>query len=452
MPRLSKCSFKGQFFVIAAALVMALITSLGVYLVSLERPSLSSLSLHPELEYFTQLKESLCELVNKTGALPVTSWQLPAWSYRVEVTVTEQSGNNLYGYAVAIPLDTATLIAQGKMRSDCGDIRVLNSTGSEIPYWVELCNSPYTKIWIKVPYLPANGLKQFYIYYGNPSATSLSNGTAVFDFFDDMETWSGWYALWGGYVYQASSPYPVYEKTYSLQKARNCHPAGGYKTIGFTLTRTREWAIEFMRYRNSADVNDCPCDRTGISDNSGRGYNIGICHGTNPYVFIDKVYNSASTSVLGNVYPGTDITNQWYLAQLIITPTEIRGVLKKLDGTLYASTSITDTQFTSFTRIVIEGGRPYYVDAIRIRKHVTPEPSVSVGTEESKPSTTFSGSYLVPKKVVLSQLDNFIVQIKKEYEKMGDSIEISYKANPTNITFNVTLYSPELYMNASFTC
>jgi hypothetical protein len=61
------------------------------------------------------------------------------------------------------------------MRSDCGDIRFTDSDGqTQLNYWIESgCNTSSTKIWVKVPSIPANSTKTIYVYYGNSSATSL---------------------------------------------------------------------------------------------------------------------------------------------------------------------------------------------------------------------------------------------------------------------------------------
>ncbi|MEM0481028.1 MAG: DUF2341 domain-containing protein [Candidatus Aenigmatarchaeota archaeon] len=105
------------------------------------------------------------------------------FKYRIPITIQENSGNDLNDYQVLITLDTASLINAGKMRSDCGDIRFTDSDGiTLLNYWIEpnTCNTHYTKIWVKVPYIPANSNKTIYLYYGNPSATSLSNVEDVF--------------------------------------------------------------------------------------------------------------------------------------------------------------------------------------------------------------------------------------------------------------------------------
>ena len=62
------------------------------------------------------------------------------------------------------------------MRNDCGDIRFTDSDGiTLLNYWIEgPCNSQNTRIWVKVN-ISASSTKTIYIYYGNPSANSLSN-------------------------------------------------------------------------------------------------------------------------------------------------------------------------------------------------------------------------------------------------------------------------------------
>ena len=113
--------------------------------------------------------------------------------YRRPVIIQENSGNDLVDYQVNLSVDTARLILEGKMRADCGDIRFTyynssNNTEEDIPYWIASGgNSADTSIWIRVPYIPANGAAAVYMYYGDERASSVSNGTATFEFFDDFE-------------------------------------------------------------------------------------------------------------------------------------------------------------------------------------------------------------------------------------------------------------------------
>jgi hypothetical protein len=103
---------------------------------------------------------------------------LTGWSYRRPVTINNTNNSNtLTDYQVLVVVDTASLIQQGKMQADCDDIRFTDSDGSTLlPYWLEgPINASNTKIWVKVPSIPASGTKVIYLYYGNPTAQSESS-------------------------------------------------------------------------------------------------------------------------------------------------------------------------------------------------------------------------------------------------------------------------------------
>jgi hypothetical protein len=117
-----------------------------------------------------------------------TPW-LSGWSYRRTVYVDNSfSSTALTNFQIIIRLNTAYLISQGKMRSDCGDIRVTDSSGNLLPIWIDpnTKNMWNTKIYVKVPSIPANAVVTLYLFYGNPDATDVSDGSSVFDFFDDF--------------------------------------------------------------------------------------------------------------------------------------------------------------------------------------------------------------------------------------------------------------------------
>jgi hypothetical protein len=124
---------------------------------------------------------SLGEIGAPVNAL--SAFRASGWSYRRPITINNtKNSNTLSNYQVLVTLDTASLISAGKMRSDCGDIRFTDSDAQTLlSYWIESgCNSANTKIWVKVPSIPASSTKTIYVYYGNPNATSLSNAENTF--------------------------------------------------------------------------------------------------------------------------------------------------------------------------------------------------------------------------------------------------------------------------------
>ena len=98
---------------------------------------------------------------------------LSGWKYRRPITIDNTANpNNLNHYQVLITLDTHSLISAGKMEPDCRDIRFTDSDETTvISYWIESgCDTASTRIWVKVPLIPASSNKTIYLYYGNSSA------------------------------------------------------------------------------------------------------------------------------------------------------------------------------------------------------------------------------------------------------------------------------------------
>ena len=127
---------------------------------------------------------------------------LQGWSYRRAVTVVERSGTTLVGYQVRVVL-TPEVFDYSKARSDGGDLRFTDSDGvALLPYWIERWDpGGVSVIWVRVPEVPAGGVKRIYMYYGNPNAEGQSSGRSVFELFDDFEDLQGWgvaeYGTWG---------------------------------------------------------------------------------------------------------------------------------------------------------------------------------------------------------------------------------------------------------------
>ncbi|MCW4027583.1 MAG: DUF2341 domain-containing protein, partial [Candidatus Bathyarchaeota archaeon] len=109
--------------------------------------------------------------------------------YTREISITEMSGNYLLDYPVLVELDTATLISEGKMRSDGADIKVKDSDGeTDLSFWIEAgLNTSATRIWVKVPFIPGSSTKRISLHYGNASSDPASNIKTTFLLGDDFE-------------------------------------------------------------------------------------------------------------------------------------------------------------------------------------------------------------------------------------------------------------------------
>lgn len=119
-----------------------------------------------------------------------TNWFDVNWKYRQSIGITNTSSSTLTDYQVPIFVDTSSLVSS-KMKSDCSDIRITDSVGATLSYWIatspssDACGQTNTKIWVKVPSLSTSGTT-LYLYYGNSSASAQSNGNNVFNTFADF--------------------------------------------------------------------------------------------------------------------------------------------------------------------------------------------------------------------------------------------------------------------------
>lgn len=64
-------------------------------------------------------------------------WWNETWVYRRAIEISNSNGTDLEDFQVAITLDTAALIAAGKMQAGCEDLRITDTNGKILPHWIE---------------------------------------------------------------------------------------------------------------------------------------------------------------------------------------------------------------------------------------------------------------------------------------------------------------------------
>jgi Domain of unknown function (DUF2341) len=112
---------------------------------------------------------------------------LAGWTFRSPVTINNSEGRTLSNFQVHVLLDGSFDFTKAK--SNGSDIRFTAGDGiTLIPFWIESWNAGNlsASIWVQAPSIPTTG-STIYMYYGNPQATSASNGGSTFDFFDDFQ-------------------------------------------------------------------------------------------------------------------------------------------------------------------------------------------------------------------------------------------------------------------------
>ena len=133
-----------------------------------------------------------------------------SWRYRKAHNITGSTAGAQTNYTINITIYNTTGTDSGsevyvgtKARTDFGDVRFTNSTGDLLDYWVERLGTNNATFWVEIPSISASpNNATIYIYYGNPSATNVSNISNTFylpsDSFDRLNSASvgNWWVDW----------------------------------------------------------------------------------------------------------------------------------------------------------------------------------------------------------------------------------------------------------------
>ncbi|MCD6229285.1 MAG: DUF2341 domain-containing protein [Candidatus Diapherotrites archaeon] len=312
------------------------------------------------------------------------AWWDSGWDYRKQVTVTDTSGSDLADFQVLVEFNSASLVSAGTMKSDCGDLRFADSSGTqELSYWVESgCGTTNTKVWVKVPSVPANSSVDIHMYYGNAEVESASDGEATFEFFDDFEGTSLDASKW------------VNSKGVSLDTVNHYAKVDGISTsnnqIAVALMSRNKHAYPFVMESRTKI-------KTGGSYSSYNYHHIGTRSCQTPTYRGDCIrdaYYPRDTSCSWNtnfrVYGGTSV------AGVLPKPTEgvwfrstvqlASGDSKVIFGGSVAPTAdpiIDVDNYISFTTRFWAGAHNEQIgiDWTFLRKYASTEPSVSVSVE-----------------------------------------------------------------------
>ncbi|MEM2994510.1 MAG: DUF2341 domain-containing protein [Candidatus Bathyarchaeia archaeon] len=138
--------------------------------------------------------EKMQENIEILSVTESADW-LSGWNYRKSHVIGNVLGAGTnYQVRITVHYGVGTDIGEhvylnGHCRTDFGDVRFTENDGTTLlNYWIEEYTSGNQGIfWVKITDNLDNSPTTIYIYYGNPSATSISNGTNTFVFFDDFD-------------------------------------------------------------------------------------------------------------------------------------------------------------------------------------------------------------------------------------------------------------------------
>ena len=104
-------------------------------------------------------------------------WWDGAWGYCRQITITNNTASDLTAYQVKVPVP----FDASKMNADASDLRFLDASETELPCWIEAVEAGFVIAWVNVPLLPGGAQISLFVYYGNSSATPVSDFAATME-------------------------------------------------------------------------------------------------------------------------------------------------------------------------------------------------------------------------------------------------------------------------------
>ncbi len=293
--------------------------------------------------------------------------------HKVDITITEQSGNDLTNYQVRLTIDNTTCPSLN-WGNNGNDIRFYDpGSGTYLDYWIESWDdvNQNATIWVKVPSIPANGAVTIEMYYGDTSLPAASNLTNTQDSYTFTEDFSS------GTINSA------YWHTYSTGNGRIQANAGqGHPAPALTMDSTGGNALNVFSTENAipkvSSITITYEAREWGDEN----------HGCNPSWTQTDPYGAGHPNCEATAF-SCDGTNWYRLRNLFLTGswssyTDTPDLATNCGGSGPWDVRISWSQFDNLA-IATDG---IGVDNIQISwtgfaMRVSPEPSVSFGAEQT---------------------------------------------------------------------
>jgi len=329
------------------------------------------------------------------------SWWDAKYHYRKQITISNNAASTLEeGYSVELIVNTSSLVSASKMVSNGSDLRIVwwNSTASN---WVELdrhiidVNIDSTQIWFKTQSEISSSEEDsnYFIYYGNPYAQNPpANGSNVYLWFDDFETDTRSQYSIGKHAtnWHGANAYTNFQ--YDSENERVTYDTGDDHTGGIMPDISEDDVYAEMKM----GVTDYYPSHTtqGILirwQSNDVFYGVKACGGGyTPRMGI--VENSRTTDLASNdtaYHPMDGSTFRWGVATW---GSNIKMWYGDTTYTYQVWASTTDPSISTAGKIDFLAAQSIgWMDDLLIRKYIDPEPSTSLGGEE----TTWIGYILL---------------------------------------------------------
>jgi hypothetical protein len=388
-----------------------------------------------------------------------TNWWNTSYSYRRQITIANNAPSMLdVGYSVYVTINTASLVSAGKMLSDGNDLRVAYWSGSS---WIELdrevmgMNGNSTQIWFKTQAtIEINGSdSNYYIYYGDPSAGSPpANKSNVYLWYDDFDRTDK-----PDITTEASYSVKTGGGTWSIEsnKLKNVGADGDPNKLIINALGNVNSDVDMLVKMDVTSFAGGDMSRMGLSccmdasPSRGSGYSGLLHEDRNSLDFLNDLRSWGTRGTYN-----WSLNSWYYMRFRVIDPASKLGKVRVWQvGTTEPSAWTVDGNFGSGTarnygEIGFAGSRTTdttYFDEILIRYITEPEPSTSLGTEESQSSDKLDvdGAFIIDISTYpLIYIHNVEIQLRYRASDSGEKWYLKAynwtEATYSDIGFNST--------------
>jgi len=310
-----------------------------------------------------------------------SDWYNTAWSRRAPVTINNP-GSGLTDYQVKVQV-----AYDSDMQADFDDIRFTSSNGTTLlSYWRQGYTAGVSALfWVKVSSI-SSGSSTVYMYYGNAGVGSSDSGDTTFEFFDDFSSGLGKWTI------DTENTDKVYISTGAGNPSPSLRhdPDSSQTKNGYFDTRliTQDYKmlngiIEYEVYLAGTPRIIHQLGWRVQSLNFENGYCWRVQTATSDGGHL-KFTGRASWSTFGTAFNYVS-ANTWHSVKEIVSGSTYTGYVD--GGIAYSgtdSTKLTADYLVSHVHgVSLDASSYVLVDNIRVRKHASPEPTISAGLEEN---------------------------------------------------------------------
>jgi hypothetical protein len=372
---------------------------------------------------------------------------LTDFSYKNLITLDKVTPSN--NYQIKFDLTTSTF-DYSKAKPNGEDLRFYytGEGAEELDYWIENWDTFGTStVWVKIT---VSGTSDFYMYYGNLSASPASNGDNVFEFFDDFEGTSLNTNKWETYLTYGD---------YSISDSQ------------INIWSTSNWTDVYITNKESEKV-ELPVvisAKVRSSDGSCGGLRVKLYDGTLSKTYSitrdvtcnwgacadgpnveQTIYDASSSEELFNM--GITTNGVWFvLTSKIREDNKIEGyvddVLKGVSTKVIDSDGYCRVRFGTYGSCC-EDYKHQYADWVFARKYALYEPEATVGSEIHYSDFAFVNNiYISTKQIEIDTLTNkcFNYLLPEYYNLDNNYLELFYNVGRNISSDGIILYEYDFY-------